>query len=54
MKKLLYLSVLLCLTACHSLKKEVVFTENDLNIIPSHNQWSWAEDTFSLPKRLFL
>jgi len=34
MKKLLYLSVLLCLTACHSLKKEVVFTENDLNIIP--------------------
>lgn len=34
MKKLLYLSVLLCLTACHSLKKEVVFTENDLTIIP--------------------
>lgn len=34
MKKLLYLSVLLCLTACHTLQKEVVFTENDLNIIP--------------------
>ena len=34
MKKLLYLSILLCLTACHSLQKEVVFTENDLNIIP--------------------
>lgn len=34
MKKLLYLSVLLCLTACHSLKKEIVFTENDLTIIP--------------------
>mgnify|MGYP002743617485 FL=1 len=34
MKKLLYLSVLLCLTACHILQKEVVFTENDLNIIP--------------------
>jgi beta-N-acetylhexosaminidase len=34
MKKLLYLSVLLCLTACHTPKKEVVFTENDLNIIP--------------------
>jgi len=34
MKKLLYLSVLLCLTACHTLQKEVVFTENDLTIIP--------------------
>ena len=34
MKKLLYLSVLLYLTACHTLQKEVVFTENDLNIIP--------------------
>ena len=34
MKKLLYLSVLLCLTACHTPKKEVVFTENDLTIIP--------------------
>ena len=34
MKKLLYLSILLCLTACHSLQKEVVFTENDLTIIP--------------------
>ena len=34
MKKLLYLSILLCLTACHPPKKEVVFTENDLNIIP--------------------
>ena len=34
MMKLLYLSVLLCLTACHTLQKEVVFTENDLNIIP--------------------
>ena len=34
MKKLLYLSILLCLTACHTLKKEVVFTETDLNIIP--------------------
>ena len=34
MKKLLYLSVLLCLTACHTPKKEVVFTKNDLNIIP--------------------
>ena len=34
MKKLLYLSVLLCLTVCHTLQKEVVFTENDLNIIP--------------------
>lgn len=34
MKKLLYLSILLCLTACHTPKKEVVFTENDLTIIP--------------------
>ena len=34
MKKLLYLSILLCLTACHTPKKEVVFTKNDLNIIP--------------------
>ena len=34
MKKLLYLSILLCLTACHTLQKEVVFTENDLTIIP--------------------
>ena len=34
MKKLLYLSILLCLTACHTPKKEVVFTENDLSIIP--------------------
>ena len=34
MKKLLYLSVLLCLTACHTIQKEVVFTENDLTIIP--------------------
>lgn len=34
MKKLLYLSILLCLTACHTPIKEVVFTENDLNIIP--------------------
>ena len=34
MKKLLYLSVLLCLTACHPPKKEVVFTSDDLTIIP--------------------
>lgn len=34
MKKLLYLSILLCLTACHSLQKEVVFTSDDLTIIP--------------------
>ena len=34
MKKLLYLSVLLCLTACHTLQKEVVFTSDDLSIIP--------------------
>jgi len=33
-KKLLYLSILLCLTACHSLQKEVVFTSDDLSIIP--------------------
>lgn len=34
MKKLLYLSILLCLTACHPPKKEVVFTSDDLSIIP--------------------
>lgn len=34
MKKLLYLSILLCLTACHTPKKEVVFTSDDLSIIP--------------------
>ena len=34
MKKLLYLSILLCLTACHTPKKEVVFTSDDLTIIP--------------------
>ena len=34
MKKLLYLSILLCLTACHPPKKEVVFTSDDLTIIP--------------------
>ena len=34
MKKLLYLSILLCLTACHTPKKEEVFTSDDLTIIP--------------------
>ena len=34
MKKLLYLSILLCLTACHTPKKEVVFTSDDVSIIP--------------------
>ena len=50
MKKLLYLSVLLCLTACHTLQKEVVFTENDLNIIPRPQSLILSKGSFRFTK----
>ena len=50
MKKLLYLSVLLCLTACHTLQKEVVFTENDLNVIPQPQSLILSKGSFRFTK----
>ena len=50
MKKLLYLSVLLCLTACHTLQKEVVFTENDLTIIPQPQSLILSKGSFRFTK----
>lgn len=51
MKKLLYLSVLLCLTACHTLQKEVVFTENDLNIIPQPQSMVLGKGSFQFTQK---